>query len=384
MVGAAIKAAGVVAVLVCIATSILMNWHFGKSQGGSEFEAQVLGGASIAFDVLKVVVAWQMWQFIGAGRWGKATIAGVFAMALTVWALNSAIGFMAQTRGVVVGGREAVRASLLDAEREVEETTRRRATINTVRAPAQVESEIAAELVKPVMDGARLRGSVDQISSRCTRADTRTVEPCARINVLRQELANAAEATGLDRRLGDLRSKIETLRMKGGNVESNPQASMVSGLTRGWLSITEVVLAQSLFFPVLLELCAAFGLAIVLDGEKVRDGLRGGRVARDQDASVPATAPTAAVVETPAPAIVAPAQGEPEKFFQAMFRRADGASVPSSLLYRTYKSWCESNGLTIVDAETFVRRFKNESVRRGVTWATRDGKPHLIGVKLAA
>ena len=35
-------------------------------------------------------------------------------------------------------------------------------------------------------------------------------------------------------------------------------------------------------------------------------------------------------------------------------------------------------------AETFVRRFKNESVRRGVTWATKDGKPHLIGVKLAA
>lgn len=328
----------------------------------------------------------------------EAAIAGAFGILLTAFAMNSAIGFVAQTRGAVVGGREAIRATLIDSEGELASVITRRATIKTSRAPSEVESEIASELAFPVMDGQKLRGTVDFVSTRCTRADARTMDACGRINQLRLELASAAEAVRIDRRIGELRSKIEMLRMKGGNVDANPQAGMISALTRGWMSATEVVMAQTLIFPILLELCAAFGLPLVVDGRNVRQ-MAGQvlakharpRAASEQPATVIADASSVAPVERRPPVetveIEPPVRklsGAPEHFLERGLPRDPKGLVPQSRLYAAYKQWCVTTGCDPLTAGEFVERFRPACDAAGVRWTEREGKHYIAGRKLAA
>lgn len=399
------SALGVLAVMMCAATSMLMNWHFGFGQGGSEFERYTLGGASVAFDILKMVLVWRMWEFLRERRLSEAAIAGVFGLVLTAYAINSAIGFVAQTKGAVVGGREAVRATLIDSETEIAAARARHATIKTTRATAEIEREIAAELAMPVMEGPRLRGTIEAISSRCTVADKRTIEACARINQLRVELASAAEATRLERQIGELRGKIETLRMKGGNVDTNPQAGLIAGLTRGWLSVAEVMLAQTMVLPILLELCAAFGLPLVVDGKRVRTMAAAAMASRQQ--VVPANAEqtsahrgkqrlaeaAAATPADPPPAIpqpsvlvveATPTTGDPEVFFEVALRRDRNAMVERGALYPAYKNWCAQIGATALVGREFVDRFAAKCDAAEVRWVERDGKSYIAGRKLAA
>ena len=131
---------GVLAVMACIVGSMSMNYLYGVGLGRTEWESSVWGGLSIAFDALKagapiyLVSAWRkrQWARVGAGM--------VILPGVIVYGLLSALGFASESKGAVVGGREAVRAAYVDAENELKEQTGKRAALRT---PATITATIA-------------------------------------------------------------------------------------------------------------------------------------------------------------------------------------------------------------------------------------------------
>jgi hypothetical protein len=379
-----VRAGGIASVLVCIAASIFMNWSYQVGMAASPGEGQLLGGISVGFDVAKVVCAWVLVEHLAARRYGRAMFAGVFVVAFTAWALQSAIGFVAQTSGQVVGGREAIRASFADRERELGELAVRRKTITTLRGVGQIEAEMAAVLARTVGMNERGKSSVQTVavlSSNCTRADVRTSEACGEHATLKQELAGAIEASRIDQRTTELRREVEKLRERGGHVDSNLQASFLSRLLRGWLSTGEIMLGQSLMLAVMLELWAAFGL-VVLD-QRAREAAKAITHGETVEARAVEVEPAAMV--GPALEVVRP--GDPAHFLAARFEIASRGRVARDSLFDLYKEWCTAEGLVAVEVKEFAAGFRAACAERGLKWAADKRKPDevfLVGVRLGS
>lgn len=117
----ALTVAGLAAALVLIAASCAMNYTYWHAQGTTAQEGLVLGGVSVAFDVLKallpvfIVLAFRSRHFIYVGL--AASMFVVFVAA----SLVSAIGFISMSRGAKVGSHEALIARYDLAKRELAE-----------------------------------------------------------------------------------------------------------------------------------------------------------------------------------------------------------------------------------------------------------------------
>ena len=214
---------------------------------------------------------------------------------------------------------------------------RGRAALPAARAVKIVETEIGVVLAASVLEGTRVKGNVETVSGACRRPEGKTIEPCQRVADLRLELATAVEAANIEARLIELRRALGGLRDQGGMTDTKPEATLIAKLSRGLLSATEVVMAQSLFFPVLLELWATFGL-VVLANPQLRERVRhvveaAPRVMVMQatwpEAAAKTEAPAAVVAALPpAPTIAAPFRSEAPVQDKSVTVRADIAAKP--------------------------------------------------------
>ena len=360
----------------------------------------------------------------------------MFVVALVGFSLWTAVSFVAKTRTAVSGGREVVRANFTDTEREIQRVEAGRAALPAARAVKIVETEIGVVLAASVLEGTRVKGNVETVSGACRRPEGKTIEPCQRVADLRLELATAVEAANIEARLIELRRALGGLRDQGGMTDTKPEATLIAKLSRGLLSATEVVMAQSLFFPVLLELWATFGL-VVLANPQLRERVRhvveaAPRVmvmqATRPEAAAKTEAPAAVVAALPpAPTIAAPIRseapvqdksvtvradiaakpvppkpvppksgplksgslksnplksGEPAVFFAEVLQAERGRVVAGDALFPAYKAWCERQGVEALRAKDFVEKFKRECGSRRVEWAERAGAPVMVDWRL--
>ena len=430
-VDAVMRCAGIASVAGCIGVSALMNWHYWSGQGASSLESSLTGAVSVAFDVGKVVAAWVVVEHFAARRYGRGVFASLFVVALVGFSLWTAVSFVAKTRTAVSGGREVVRANFTDTEREIQRTEAGRAALPAARAVKIVETEIGVVLAASVLEGTRVKGNVETVSGACRRPEGKTIEPCQRVADLRLELATAVEAANIEARLIELRRALGGLRDQGGMTDTKPEATLIAKLSRGLLSATEVVMAQSLFFPVLLELWATFGL-VVLANPQLRERVRhvveaAPRVMVMQatwpEAAAKTEAPAAVVAALPpAPTIAAPFRseapvqdksvtvradiaakpvppksgplksnplksnplksGEPAVFFAEVLQAERGRVVAGDALFPAYKAWCERQGVEALRAKDFVEKFKRECGNRRVEWAERADAPVMVDWRL--
>ena len=78
----------------------------------------------------------------------------------------------------------------------------------------------------------------------------------------KSKLSSAIEASHLDDRRAELRREVNQLRAAGAGEAADPQASLLARLLPTNIGVSRVQLALNIFFAVLVEFGAAFGLYI--------------------------------------------------------------------------------------------------------------------------
>ncbi|NBV88149.1 MAG: hypothetical protein EBR88_01330, partial [Betaproteobacteria bacterium] len=82
-------AVGVLAALVMLGASAGMNWVFLTSHGETELERQILGGVSVAVDVLKAALPFYLaWAWVGR-RWLYVGLGSLVLVVFLVFSLAS-------------------------------------------------------------------------------------------------------------------------------------------------------------------------------------------------------------------------------------------------------------------------------------------------------
>ena len=289
-------------------------------------------------------------------------------------ALMAAIGFVAETRGAVIGGKSIVAAGYAAAKDELEEMERRRARIASTRTPEQVGAAIEATRREPVRQGTRLRGTVEDISANCNRTDALTVEACRRITGLRQELADVEAGDRLDRQIGELRAKLEALRSQGGMQDTNVAASAVHHLVGRWVSLAQVLAGQNLLLPLAFEFWAMFGLVVVLDRRRRE------RPVVMVDDSAQTDAPAGAATEQTE--MVATGRGAVAEFVRNGLEASEDSVMRRVELVDGYARWCAARRQVPVARAQFWEHFAGAGPAAGLKWSRRNGELVLSGVQL--
>lgn len=357
---------GMLAVMGCVVGSMSMNYLYGVGLGRNKLESSVWGGLSVAFDALKaggplfLVSAWRRRQ------WARVAAGTVILPGVMVYGLLSAVGFATESKGGVVGGREALRAAYLDAERELEEQTAKRAALKSNRTASELEATIAVVFARPVGGAERTRGTVGSLSRNCSRDDAHTRDACVEVAALREELTIAVEAARFDARIAELRRQIGALRERGGNSDPNPQATLLSRLTLNRLSPDDIEGLKSIYLSVLVEVVSTFGLLFVIEREERRKVLGERSVRIAAELSAPTT------------------EGAPGQFVRACLGAADGERVELGELYPAYAGWCGREGLVAVNEDRFAATLETGFVKSGARVMRRAGKVYVHGVRLTA
>lgn len=255
--------AGGLATAAALLISMSLNFLFGASLGQTPTKQWLFGGVSVIAD---------LWKGIGpvfiAVMWHErhrfmATAACCVWLVCFLYAVSCALGVAAQDRTIASGEREAKRAKLHDAQQLLGERQAERAKMGPHRHPVEIEGEIDAVLARAVRSGDRVRGTVDGISGGCNKVDVRTVEPCAEIASLRKELLIAQGAAQIDASIEAARREIVRLREQGHEADVDPQAELLSKLSRGWMAPRDISLGLTLGLVAVLELVSAFGFAVI-------------------------------------------------------------------------------------------------------------------------
>jgi hypothetical protein len=245
-----------------------------------------------------------------------------------------------------------------ETQAELERLEKRRTGLRQHRPTSELDAAIKAALARPVESYQRLRGTVGDLSSNCQRADTRTLEACAEVSHLREELAVANEERDLDRRLSELTSQARQLREQGAMRAADPQAELLARLSRGWLSAHDIGPVLSLLLAVTIELVSAFGPAVLSTYAEVTET---GAHHRE-----PATSPLGLVIDYLADRIEPAASSE---------------TLSEGALYVDYQAWCCTTNHTAMLASAFVGELDQLRRENGLG-KIRKRKDRYSGIRL--
>ena len=346
-----------VGTLVMVGVSMRMNYVFNAGFAGSEERGQLIGGVSIVADVFKatlLVGAIMLWR---AGWKAVSAIAFLFWAASLIFATLSAVGFSGQERSQVVGGREAVTATYNDAKRDLEKSQEQLGTLKTHRSVSELEAAINARLAHPVVatGSTRVLGTLAAVSNNCVQPDKRTGDDCGAIASLREELGVAVEAARLEKRVLDLQKQVEDARSHGAMVAANPQAEVISWLTRGMVTVDNVAFAWPAFFALIVEGLSGFGPTIVFALVDIaRSKQRDSEPDRARQSS-----PLPALASIGELELVEPKrQGRVIDYLTDCTDPADeNSALGTEELFADYRAWCRRKGLGGASEEIFVGDF---------------------------
>jgi hypothetical protein len=174
--------------------------------------------------------------------------------------VGSALGFLAETHAALVGGREAVNERHRAVKEKLGDLRAQLKRVVGARAATVVEGAIAV-----------LKHDERWASSRgCTKDTGQEVrEFCRQQGALETELREAREAARLRAEVAKRQVTIEALETAGGGADADPRGSLIAHLSG--LRSLDVTSGLELCVAVLIELCAAFGLLLAVEGSKDRD-----------------------------------------------------------------------------------------------------------------
>ena len=339
-----------------IAISMRLNFLFGAALGQTAEKSLVFGLVSVGADAWKglgPIFIFALWR---SRKRSPAAAATVVWIPCFLFSITSALGLAIQDRASAIGGRETVQANYEDVRTEIEDVETRRRALPSHRSAGEIDAAINALLSQPVASAHRIRGTVGSLSAGCTKADVRTTETCAEIARLRKELATAIEGARLEERMSELRRRAETLRERGAGQLPDPQAELLSGLTRGWLAVRDVGPSLALLLAAVIELVSAFGpVVLAAYAEASRDSGH----QREAEASA----------------------------IDYMLERMEPAEkesvISADALYADYRSWCAAKRREAVASSSFIQEFDRSRIEHGLANIQKFGNRYY-GIKFAA
>lgn len=245
----------VMAALTLIFASCAMNWLFWSGQGQSEIEKQLFGGVSVSFDVMKALLPGLVVSAFTARKFIYSALGSTAFVLFLVAALISSIGFVAGSRGGVSGTQVSKNSSLEIATAEAKELEKRISRYPKILPSPQLNAQMQKLRTN------RRWGTTKECSD-ATASKSRTF--CANYLDVKGQFAAAIALENDRAKLADVRQEIRHLRSIGAGNEANIQAVYIARFAPD-ISKSDAEFAITIFFAVLIEIGAAFGLFLALN-----------------------------------------------------------------------------------------------------------------------
>jgi hypothetical protein len=361
---------GCIASLILLAVSAAMNWQYGYSLGETEFNAYVLGAASIAADCMKALLPFFIFAAFRHRNWSQALGGSALWAVCILYALTSAVGFASQNRSDTTGTRAMQAAKYEDLRAELGRVLDEQKWLDKHRSIGMVEAEIEAAKQNPRW----------LPSEGCTNATIQiSREFCEHYHKLQAERAAALKNEALAKRAQVVRSELAGLDGRAAGKESDPQASMIAKIFG--LDIKQVELGLTILITLLVELGSSMGLYVSTSTWRVHEHI--GRPVPTEPVKVVEIMEPITMQPLPQPRReqpqLAPPRSDIEMFFAERIRQDDGASITALALYDNYCEWCETTGRQPVGLPIFSRQLTDLGVQK----AKIAGKIRYIGIRIA-
>jgi hypothetical protein len=350
--------------LILLAVSAAMNWQYGYSLGETEFNAHVLGAASIAADCMKALLPFFIFAAWRNRSWSQAIGGSALWAVCILYALTSAIGFASTNRSDTTGTRAMQNEKYEDLRSQLARITDQQKWLDKHRSVGMVAAEIEAA-----------KQNYRWTSSEgCTNATvTLSRDFCENYHKLQAEHAAAVKDEALQREGDEVRAKLAGMDGKAAAKVVDPQASIIA--TISGLDIKQVQLGLTILVTLLVELGSSMGLYVSTSTWRIHEQKK-----------KPAPEPVKVVeimqppVQMPAPQPVQLAlpRSDIETYFNDRIRQDDGASVTALALYDNYCEWCETTQRQPVGLPIFSRQLTDLGVQK----AKIAGKIRYIGIRL--
>lgn len=254
-----LKGAVVIAALVFIAVSALMNALFLSSLGRTGIEAGLLAAVSLASDTVKAVLPVLMVRAVNLRAWGHAAAAAVMLTVVVALSLASGTGFAALTRDGATATRESKAAMLMARKQELRDIESQMTALSPARPATVIDVELRGlQLDRRWM----LTKSCQEPVSVSGR------QFCAAVSKIQQELATARARDELVATRQRLINGIEELQRVGAGTESDPQVAALAELFGVDRILPRVIITSSI--AVILELGSVI-LVLLVAGPTLRD-----------------------------------------------------------------------------------------------------------------
>jgi hypothetical protein len=226
------------ALLVLITASTAANFIYGMDFGGP-----VIGGVSVASDLIKVVALIGVFSLWRNGHWFQGGALLLLFIGFTVWSMISAVGFISSKFSTLQDTRGKAASEWQELTAEITRLKAQREQVLDVRPMKTIQADIDALLRIPGING-------------CVKIDGPVTEQhCPTFGKLEAEIGHAERAMWLD---GQLALKREELKKTDRVTVVDPRTnslSAVSGVDDG-----SIVLFVKIFIALLVEAATAFGL----------------------------------------------------------------------------------------------------------------------------
>lgn len=360
---------GVIAAAALLAVSAAMNWRFGYSLGKSELDAQLLGAASVAADVLKALIPFFVFAAIRNRQWPQAAAAGLLWSVVLTYSLTSALGFSALNRADTQGLRKAEAATYESLKADLDKSREQLSWVPQHRPAATVSAEIAA----------KKQSKRWTATSQCTNATTgASFSFCRELSLLEAEMAAALGADQLQERIDSLRTSLAAATSAVALAGSDPQATVLANLSGQDQEFIETAL--TVMVAVLVELGSSLGFFVAFSTWKLHDQREPEVVAM----AIPVAAQVTGAVfgandnRSVAPAKLVAPQTDVERFAHDRIEASEGDTLTATELYEDYCDWCEEHRRERMTMPAWGRQFSE----LGFAKKKSQGLIQYVGIKL--
>jgi hypothetical protein len=257
---------GVLAALVLLLVSAMMNYQFGYTLGRTPTDSHIYGMASAAADCFKALAPFFFFAAIRNRVWSQALAAALVWVVVTGYAFTSALGHAALNRFSTSGERVVAGANYQDLRADMKRAEDQLKWIPPHRPKSTVEAELN------VLKAQRSW----MTSNECTDATIKSSrEFCQQYFKLAAEHASGQEAEKLQAKIAQIGAKIQGARVTGAAVmgEADPQAGVIARLTG--LDLSTVQTGLMLFVALLIEIGSGFGMYVAFAYWRPHQSLHG-------------------------------------------------------------------------------------------------------------
>lgn len=331
------RAAEALSIAILLLSAVLA-WRLGFSLGASDAEKHILALTSVALEGWKVLLpfvlykAWEQRRLIALG------FGLLLWPLLTTYSFVGGLAFSELNRATIAGNRGAAVERTTTQKAELADISSRLAAIKTKRAATEIAAAIEARRQVPIRAGADTKTLIEATRSCNDVVSKRSVDVCAEIATLTQELAQANERQRLEARRDEIRATLATASGLDWEGIADPQVAALAALTGGdAITVRRVI---NIGFAALLELVGGLGLffaSLLAPTELVRQ-----RQAATQgtDITPPSESP-----ETDEQRLA--------RYLAARTRTETGAFIVASKLHADYSRWVHEQGSAPVSLTTF-------------------------------